>query len=151
MRPSTLLLPAAFDTHRRPPPPPPTLPLPPGHHRHHRHHRVQTQHHQLPEKEATAASPPAYQWQNQRENVHKSRRLDLFNLSTVFFEVGMMDALHFPKTLPSTRFFSCDVRCQNHPCEFLLVYTYSKILSTHYYSYPHMPTMTGTGVLQVTS
>jgi hypothetical protein len=34
-------------------------------------------------------------------------------------------------------------------CGGVLVYTYSKILSTHYYSYPLMPTMTRTGVLQV--
>jgi hypothetical protein len=35
-------------------------------------------------KEATSAPPPAYQQQHQRENVYKSWRLDLFNLSTVF-------------------------------------------------------------------
>jgi hypothetical protein len=31
----------------------------------------------LPKKEATAAAPPAYQWQHHRENVYKSRQLGL--------------------------------------------------------------------------
>jgi hypothetical protein len=31
-------------------------------------------------KEAAAAPPPAYQWQHHRENVYKSRHLDLFIL-----------------------------------------------------------------------
>jgi hypothetical protein len=37
----------------------------------------------LLKKEATAAAPPAYQWQQQCENVYKSRQLDVFNFSTV--------------------------------------------------------------------
>jgi hypothetical protein len=77
MQPSMLSLLAAFAANRRPPPPPPMLPLPPGRHHHHHHQCDQTYHHQLPKKEATAAAPPAYQWQNQCENVHKSRQLGL--------------------------------------------------------------------------
>jgi hypothetical protein len=86
LQPSMLSLLAAFAANRRPSPPPPPLPLtlPPGRHRLHRHHRGQTRRRPLPKKEATAATPPAYQRQHQDENVHKSRRLDLFNLSTVF-------------------------------------------------------------------
>jgi hypothetical protein len=83
MQPSMLLLPAIFAANHRPLPPPPPLPLPPGHHHLHRHHHGQTCRHSLPKKEATAAAPPAYQQQQQRENVYKSRQLDLFNLSTV--------------------------------------------------------------------
>jgi hypothetical protein len=79
-----LLLPAAFAANPCPLPPPPPLLLPPGRHRLYRHHRGQTHHRPLPKKEATAAAPPAYQWQHQRENVCKSDNLDLFNLSTVF-------------------------------------------------------------------
>jgi hypothetical protein len=77
-----------FAANRRPSPPPPPLPLPlplpPGHHRLQRHHRGQTRRRKLLKKEATAAAPPAYQRQHQRENVYKSRRLGLINLSTVF-------------------------------------------------------------------
>jgi hypothetical protein len=78
MQPSTLLLPATFAANRRPSPPPPPLPLPLG-----RHHHGQTCRHSLQKKEATAAAAPAYQWQHQRENIYKFRRLDLFDLSTV--------------------------------------------------------------------
>ncbi len=83
MRQSMLSLPAAFAANRRPSPPPPPLSLPPGRHRLHHHHRGQTCRRHLPKKEATAAAPPAYQRQHQRQNVYKSRQLDLFNLSTV--------------------------------------------------------------------
>jgi hypothetical protein len=72
-----LSLPAAFAADRRPLPPPPPLLLPLGHHRLHRHHCGQTHRRQMPKKEATAAAPPGYQWQHQRENVYKSRRLGL--------------------------------------------------------------------------
>jgi hypothetical protein len=84
MRLLTLSLPAAFAANCRPSPPPPPLPLPPDHHRLQRHHHGQTCRHPLPKKEATAAAPPAYQWQHQRENVYKSRRLGHIKLSTVF-------------------------------------------------------------------
>jgi hypothetical protein len=77
MRPSTLLLMAAFAINRHQLPPLPRLPLPPGHHRLHCHHHGQTRHHQLPKKEATAAAAPAYQRQHQRENVYKSKQFGL--------------------------------------------------------------------------
>jgi ABC-type transport system involved in multi-copper enzyme maturation permease subunit len=97
MRPSTLSLPAAFDTICHPSPPLPPLPLPPGHHRLHCHHRGQTCCHPLPKKEATAAAPPAYQWQHQLENVYKSRQLDLFNLSTVSREFSNYQVVSLKK------------------------------------------------------
>jgi hypothetical protein len=80
---STLLLPAAFAANHCPLPPPPPLLLPLGRHHLHHHHRGQTCHRSLPKKEATAAAPPAYQWQHQLEIVYMSRGLDLFNLSTL--------------------------------------------------------------------
>jgi hypothetical protein len=73
MQPIMLSLPAAFATNCCPPPPAPLLPLLPGCHHRHCHHGDQTHHHPLPKKEATAAAPLAYQWQNQGENVYKSR------------------------------------------------------------------------------
>jgi hypothetical protein len=73
MQPSTLLLTAAFAANRRPSLPLPPLPLPLGRHHLHCHHRGQTHRRSLPKKEATAAAPPAYQWQQQCENVYKSR------------------------------------------------------------------------------
>jgi len=48
--------------------------LPLGCHSHHCHHCCQTHQCPLPKKEATAAPPPVYQWQHQRENVYKSCR-----------------------------------------------------------------------------
>jgi hypothetical protein len=77
MQPSTLSSPAAFAANCRPPPPPPMLPLLLGRHHHQSHYHDQTYCHQLPEKEATAAAPPAYQRQHQREKVYKSRQLGL--------------------------------------------------------------------------
>jgi hypothetical protein len=62
-----------FAANRRPSSPPPPLPLPPGRHRLHRHHCGQTRRHQMPKKEATAAVPPSYQRQHQREFIYKSR------------------------------------------------------------------------------
>ncbi len=60
-------------------PPLPLLPLllPPGHDCCHRHYRCSTLCLSLPKKEATAALPPAYQWQHQHENINKSRQLGL--------------------------------------------------------------------------
>jgi hypothetical protein len=104
MRQSTLSLPAALAANRRPLPPPPPLPLPPGRHCLHRYHRGQTCRRSLPKKEATAAAPPAYQWQHQRENVYKSRRLDLFNLSTVLREFSDYQVVSFKKIVPFLRF-----------------------------------------------
>jgi hypothetical protein len=54
----------------------------------------------LPKKEATAAAPPAYQWQHQLENVYKSRRLDLFNLSTVSREFSDYQVVSLKKIAP---------------------------------------------------
>jgi hypothetical protein len=88
-RPSTLSLPAAFSAIRHP--------LPPGRHCLHRHYRGQTCHHPLPKKEATAAAPRAYQQQHQRENVCKSRRLGLFNLSTVLREFSNYQVVSLKK------------------------------------------------------
>jgi hypothetical protein len=48
-------------------------------------------------KEATAAAPPAYQRQQQRVNVYKSRRLDLFNLSTVSREFSNYQVVSLKK------------------------------------------------------
>jgi hypothetical protein len=70
-----LLLPDAFSANCHPLPPPPPLPLPLGCHRLHRYHHGQTCHCQMSKKEATAAAPPVYQWQHQRENIYKSRQL----------------------------------------------------------------------------
>ena len=42
-----------------------------------RHRRLRTRRRPLQKKEATTAPPPVYQWQYQRENVYKSRRLGL--------------------------------------------------------------------------
>jgi hypothetical protein len=53
----------------------------------------------LPKKEATAAAPPAYQWQQQHENVYKSRQLDLFKLSTVLREFSNYQAVSLKKNL----------------------------------------------------
>ena len=92
-----LLLPATFAVNCRPMPPPPPLPLPPSRHHLHRHHRGQTHRRPLPKKEATAAAPPAYQQQHQRENVYKSRRLDLFNLSTVLREFSYYQVVSLKK------------------------------------------------------
>jgi hypothetical protein len=78
-----LLMPATFAANHRPSLPLPPLPLPPGRHHLHCHHCGQTCRCSLPKKEATAAAPPVYQGQQQRENIYKSRQLDLFNLSTV--------------------------------------------------------------------
>jgi hypothetical protein len=87
MRPSTLLLPAAFAANRCPPLPPslPPLPLLLSRNRLHGYHRGQTHCCVLPKKEATAAAPPAYHLQYKHENVYKPRQLGLiYNLSTVF-------------------------------------------------------------------
>jgi hypothetical protein len=54
----------------------------------------------LPKKEATAAAPPAYQRQQQRENVYKSRQLDLFNLSTVSREFSNYQVVSLKKIVP---------------------------------------------------
>jgi hypothetical protein len=74
---SMLLLGAAFATNCHPPPSLPPLPLLLGRHHRHRHHHDQNHHCPLPKKEATAAAPPAYQRQNQRKNIYKSRQLGL--------------------------------------------------------------------------
>jgi hypothetical protein len=95
-----LLLLAAFAANRCPTLPLPPLPLPPSRHCLHPYHRGQTCHRPLPKKEATAAAPPAYQWQHQCENVYKSRRLDLFNLSTVSREFRDYQVGSFKKIVP---------------------------------------------------
>jgi hypothetical protein len=102
MRLSTVSLQAAFAANRHPLPPPLPLPLPllPGRHRLHRRHCGQTPHRPLPKKEATAAAPPTYQRQHQRENVYKSRRLDLSNLSTVSREFSDYQVVSLKKIVP---------------------------------------------------
>ncbi len=111
MPPSTLLLPAAFAAKHRPLPQAPLLPLPPGHHHLHRHHCGQTCRRSLPKKEATAAAPPAYQRQHQCDIVYKSRRLDLFNLSTVKKHSTSTPTWDFYEYLAAKkRFFSVSVR-----------------------------------------
>jgi hypothetical protein len=55
-------------------------------------------------KEATAAAPPAYQQQHQRENVYKSRPLDLFNLSAVSREFSNYQVVSLKKM-----YLFCDV------------------------------------------
>jgi hypothetical protein len=47
-----------------------------------------------------AAAPPVYQWQHQHENVYKSRRLDLFNLSTVSREFSNYQVVSLKKIVP---------------------------------------------------
>jgi hypothetical protein len=94
MQPSMLSLPAAFTANCHPLPPPPPLPLPLGRHRtstattvvklavvHCRRKRQQQQHHQRT---------------NGRTNVKMFTSpdyLDLFNLSTVFEDVMMVEAI----------------------------------------------------------
>jgi hypothetical protein len=97
MQPSMLLLPAAFAANHRPSLPPPPLPLLPGRHHLHRHHCGQTCQCSLPKKEATTAAPPAYQQQHQRENIYKSRLLDLFNLSSVSREFSYIQVVSLKK------------------------------------------------------
>jgi hypothetical protein len=84
MQQSTLLLLAAFAANCRPLPPQPPLPLPLGRHHLHRHHHGETHRRPLPKKEATAAAPPAYQWQHHVKMLTSPDDLDFFNLSTVF-------------------------------------------------------------------
>jgi hypothetical protein len=97
------LLLAAFAANRCPSPPPLPLPLLPGHHHLNRHHHGQTRRRSLPKKEATAAAPPAYQQQQQHENVYKSRRLDLFNLSTVLSEFSDYQVISLKINVPFLR------------------------------------------------